>query len=82
MQKTGFQVSHCITLVNLLADKPLVKEFIQHLSADEIAQQAKAMFAHPQQLEAMHHELLTLRASLGKPGVAKRAAADILKEIA
>ena len=70
-----------ISLVNLLADKPLVKEFIQHLSPTALAQTACKLFAHPAQLAAMHQELLQLRASLGEPGVAKRAAADILKEI-
>jgi hypothetical protein len=29
----------------------------------------------------MHQELLKLRASLGEPGVAKRAAADILHDL-
>ena len=71
-----------ISLVNLLADKPLVKEFIQHLSAAEMAQETVSMFEHPQKLATMHEELLKLRASLGQPGVAKRAAQDILKEIA
>ncbi len=70
-----------ISLVNLLADKPLVKEFIQYLSADEMAAHTIALFSHPQQLQDMHRELLTLRASLGKPGVAKRAAADILGDL-
>ena len=70
-----------ISLVNILADKPLVKEFIQHLSAEELAAQTADMFAHPSKLAAMHEELLKLRASLGEPGVAKRAAADILQEL-
>ncbi len=70
-----------ISLVNLLADKPLVKEFIQHLSAPQMAAHTIDLFSHPQKLQEMHRELLTLRASLGDPGVAKRAAADILKEV-
>lgn len=70
-----------ISLVNLLADKPLVKEFIQHFSADDLAAETAGMFVCPSKLAAMHGELLKLRASLGEPGVAKRAAADILKEI-
>lgn len=71
-----------ISLVNILADKPLVKEFIQHLSADELAAETVRLFSHPEKLQQMHRELLTLRASLGEPGVAKRAAADILQELA
>jgi hypothetical protein len=39
------------------------------------------MFAHPQKLADMHRELLALRQSLGEPGVAKRAAADILGDL-
>ncbi len=71
-----------ISLVNILADKPLVKEFIQHnATVQNCANEAKKMFAHPQKLAAMHEELLKLRASLGEPGVAKRAAADILGDL-
>ena len=58
-----------------------MKEFIQDFSADELAAETAGMFTHPSKLETMHGELLKLRASLGQPGVAKRAAADILKEI-
>ena len=71
-----------ISLVNLLADRPLVKEFIQsRASVANCAQETKEMFAHPQRLQAMHQSLLELRASLGEPGVARRAAADILQEL-
>lgn len=72
-----------ISLVNLLADKPLVKEFIQtHASPAALAALTEDFFAHPERLSAQHQELLTLRAGLGEPGVAKRAAADILQDIA
>lgn len=71
-----------ISLVNLLVDKPLVKELIQQ---DATVQNCNAvvqdMFAHPQKLAGMHRELLALRSSLGEPGVAKRAAADILGDL-
>ena len=71
-----------ISLVNLLANKPLVKELIQNdANAAACAQITKGLFAHPAQLAAMHSELLKLRASLGEPGVAKRAAADILGDL-
>ena len=40
-----------------------------------------AMFQNPAKLEAMRGELLKLRASLGEPGVAKRAAAEILRDL-
>ncbi len=71
-----------ISLVNLLADKPLVKELIQNdANATACVQITKDLFSHPAKLAAMHKELLKLRASLGEPGVAKRAAADILGDL-
>ena len=71
-----------ISLVNLLADKPLVKELIQFRATPQaLAAEAMAMFQNPQLLAAMRDELLQLRASLGEPGVAKRAAQAILDDI-
>ena len=71
-----------ISLVNLLVDRPLVRELIQQdASVQNCVAVVQDMFAHPQKLATMHQELLTLRASLGEPGVAKRAAADILGEL-
>ncbi len=71
-----------ISLVNLLANKPLVKELIQwRASVQNCTALTQDMFSHPQKLAAMHRELLALRASLGEPGVAKRAAADILGDL-
>ena len=71
-----------ISLVNLLADKPLVKELIQHEATPRnLAAEAMAMFQNPQLLSGMRQELLQLRASLGEPGVARRAAQAILADI-
>ncbi len=71
-----------ISLVNLLVDKPLVKELIQQeATVQNCVKVTQELFAHPQELAAMHNELLALRASLGQPGVAKRAAADILGDL-
>lgn len=71
-----------ISLVNLLADKPLVKELIQDDANTQVCTQVvQDLFAQPAKLAAMHEELLKLRASLGEPGVAKRAAADILGDL-
>ena len=71
-----------ISLVNLLTDKPLVKELIQgQATVPNCVAVTQDMFAHPQKLAAMHEELLKLRASLGTAGVAKRAAADILGDL-
>ena len=71
-----------ISLVNILAGKRLVPELIQQdATAGKCAQETLEMFSHPQKLTALHNELLQLRASLGEPGVAERAAKDILKEL-
>ncbi len=71
-----------ISLVNLLANKPLVKELIQNdANPQACTQEVQRLFSNPQALAAMHQEILKLRASLGEPGVAKRAAADILGDL-
>ena len=71
-----------ISLVNLLADKPLVRELIQYdATAKNLAAETMAMFQNPQLLAAMRDVLLQLRANLGEPGVAKRAAQEILNDI-
>lgn len=71
-----------ISLVNLLADKPLVKELIQYQATpDALAAEVTGMFQNPQRLLALREELLKLRASLGEPGVAARAAQDILEDL-
>lgn len=71
-----------ISLVNILSGRGIVKEFIQHrASADLLAAETIDMFQNPQKLQAMRRDLLTLRASLGEPGVAKRAAQEILKDL-
>ncbi|MBO7238647.1 MAG: lipid-A-disaccharide synthase [Elusimicrobiaceae bacterium] len=71
-----------ISLVNLLADKPLVKELIQaDANPKALAAETMAMFQNPANLTAQRDELLKLRASLGKRGVAARAAKDILADM-
>lgn len=71
-----------ISLVNILADKPLVKELIQHHATPHaLAQETISMFSHPEKLAQMHEQLLSLRKSLGAPGVAKRAATEILTDL-
>lgn len=71
-----------ISLVNLLSQKPLVKELIQYDATPRaLAAETMAMFQNPAKLAQMREELLKLRASLGEPGVAKRAAAEILNDL-
>ena len=71
-----------ISLVNLLAGKPVVKELIQGFATPRaLAAEVMAMFQNPTKLAAQRDELLTLRASLGEKGVAARAAKEILSDI-
>lgn len=71
-----------ISLVNLLADKPLVKELIQSDANPRLlAAEVMAMFQNPAKLAAQRAELLQLRSSLGEKGVAARAAKEILADI-
>ncbi len=71
-----------ISLVNLLSGKGLVKELIQYDATPRaLAAETMAMFQNPPQLAHMREELLKLRVSLGEPGVAKRAAAEILNDL-
>ena len=71
-----------ISLVNLLAYRALVKELIQQdANANSLAAETMAMFQNPDKLTAMREDLLKLRASLGEPGVAKRAAEEILNDL-
>lgn len=71
-----------ISLVNLLSRRAVVKELIQQdASARALAAETMAMFQNPQKLADMREELLKLRASLGEPGVAVRAAREILEDL-
>ena len=71
-----------ISLVNLLAEKLLVKELIQQdATAENLAAEAMAMFQNPSSLATLREKLLQLRKSLGEPGVAKRAAQTILEDV-
>ena len=79
--KAVIKVSY-ISLVNLLANKPLVKELIQaDANPKTLAAETMSMFQNPAKLAAMREQLLALRASLGKKGVAARAAKDILADL-
>ena len=71
-----------ISLVNLLAERMLVKELIQQdATAENLAAEAMAMFQNPPALATLREKLLQLRKSLGEPGVAKRAAQTILEDV-
>ena len=71
-----------ISLVNILSKKEVVKELLQHHATPRtLAAETMAMFQNPQLLKNMRKELLALRASLGEPGTARRAAAEILSDL-
>lgn len=70
------------SLVNILAKKEVVKEFIQdQANPDALSAEVMAMFQNPAKLQEQRDELLKLRATLGEKGVAERAAKDILNDI-
>ena len=71
-----------ISLVNLLAKKLLVKELIQaDANPKALAAETMAMFQNPALLQKQREELLNLRTSLGKKGVARQAAKEILSDV-
>ena len=71
-----------ISLVNLLADKLLVKELIQQDATPRtLAAETESLFQNPQRLAHMREQILALRDSLGTPGMADRAAKDILDDL-
>ncbi|MCX5785563.1 MAG: lipid-A-disaccharide synthase [Elusimicrobia bacterium] len=68
-----------ISLVNILLKKPAVKELIQEKATVEfLAREAFALFNNPPKMAAMRAEFSALRAMLGTPGAATRAAEKIL----
>jgi lipid-A-disaccharide synthase len=72
--KRMIRVKH-IGLANLVAEKPLVPELIQHqASAEKIAQQALEMIKDEKGLAQMRLALRRVTARLGVPGASKRAA--------
>ncbi len=71
-----------VSLVNILAGKEVVKELLQYYATPQaLAAQTVAMFNQPQRLTRMREQLLALRAQLGEPGVATRAAREILDDL-
>jgi lipid-A-disaccharide synthase len=74
LAKRMIRVKH-IGLANLVAEKPLVPELIQHqASAEKIAQQAMGMIKDERRLAQMRLELRRVTERLGAPGASKRAA--------
>ncbi len=69
-----------IGLVNIVAGRRIVPEFIQHqVSARKLAREALKLLDDEKQLEEMKARLLKVKDLLGTPGASRRAAERILK---
>ena len=68
-----------IGLVNIIAGKTIVPEFIQHrVAVGTLVQEAMQTLRNEERLRAMRAELSLLRKKLGSPGASKRVARHIL----
>ncbi len=68
-----------IGMVNIVADKLIVPEFIQfQATPNKIAQEVLKLLKDPAALEKMRNSLAQVKASLGKKGAASRAAKIIV----
>ncbi len=66
------------SLVNLLLDREVVPELIQHHGKPErLAEAAVAILESPQRIQEMRAQLGQLRDTLGPPGASRRAAEEI-----
>ncbi|MCU0453094.1 MAG: lipid-A-disaccharide synthase [Bacteroidetes bacterium] len=69
-----------IGLVNIVAGKKIVPEFIQHrVAVRPLVREALSLLGDEKRMEAMRTELRHVRASLGTPGAASRVAEQVLK---
>jgi len=69
-------------IVNILAGKPVVEEFLQRdLSPQKLSQWMKRMAHDPQRCQSLQDELAATMSKLGTGGAAERAADAILSEI-
>lgn len=71
-----------IGLANVVAGKKIAPELIQHrASPRRIAAEARALWEDGRRRQAIQAELQAVRASLGEPGAAGRAAQAVLAEL-
>ncbi len=68
-------------IVNLLAGKRVVPEFIQRISPAKIAHEAEALLKNAELYQKMKKEFAAVRGKLGDKGASSRAACAILKGI-
>ncbi len=72
-----------LALVNVVAGRPVVPEFIQEeLRIEDVVAEAEGLLHDPEARERQEAALAAVREQLGGPGAAERAAAAILAELA
>lgn len=72
-----------IGLVNVLAGRHVVPEFIQHLAQPEtIAKETKKMLTQPELSERLRGEIREACERLGRPGASDRAAQVVMEKLA
>jgi len=68
-----------ISIVNILARKEVVSELIQQrATAANLLEEINHFITDPQALLAKREELIAVKATLGRPGVYKKIALDLL----
>ena len=71
-----------ISLINILANKQIVKEFIQNnATSQHLSTEVTAMFQNPKKLEDMRGEMLKTTSTLGKKGASKKVADIVISGI-
>jgi lipid-A-disaccharide synthase len=71
-----------ITMVNILADRPVVPELIQSdATPEKISETALKILKNQSYFSKLKEDVLSFRQQLGKPGVTKRAAEIILNDL-
>ncbi len=82
LKQFKFRSIKYISLPNLLANAPIVPEFVQyHATAHRIAESAIDFLKNPSKLDVVKAGLKLVREGLGDPGAAERSAQAILDEI-
>ncbi|WP_428897158.1 lipid-A-disaccharide synthase [Parelusimicrobium proximum] len=71
-----------ISLVNILAGKKVVNEYIQNdMDPEDMAEATARIMDNEEELETIQAEYDKIRMSLGEPGFAERAAHEVIRQI-
>lgn len=69
-----------ISLVNLILDKPAIKELIQHdLNPENLGDELEMLLNNPMRIAEVNSDYIRLRNALGGPGASERTAIAMLK---